>query len=242
MLAGPERSFFNYEFIKNPENFFRLNKPATDNDGVMSDTRTLVTGEFNKIFRTNHRPEDIRHWHAIRDWGIESGLSFEEATKLELFLWFDPVLLYKAQPVAGAVEISRWFYERGIPFPVISSRRDLVVSKGAYKNIKDSTIAWYEKWMPWVLPDDIHIQYGQEMKGEYYKAFMIKRMGIGVFFEDIPLHAQAILDYTDANIVLVSNRSLFPTANDNRIASLPYGVGKMPDLLPFYNLLTNINV
>ncbi|OGM22403.1 hypothetical protein A2865_02670 [Candidatus Woesebacteria bacterium RIFCSPHIGHO2_01_FULL_39_17] len=250
MSYGLERFIYTPEYFQTtPEKYFQKVKAFSDNDGVRSDTRTLVIKVFNGMFGTNYIASDIREWRSIEKLAKIQGLSDEDAQVLEKKLWYDPDLLYKADPVPGATEMSFWFYDHGYSFPVISSRTDLVEDSEnrLYKNVYDATIAWFKRWEPWMPSEHIYIQSPHDIKREIYKAFMYgfltrDRHGEGVFFEDVPSHAKTILTYNPkATLVLLSDlceMDYLPVSRLNYIR-ISGSNGNLPNMQQAYDLFIN---
>ena len=185
------------ERLKNTEQFFRLNPPSTDMDGVLINSRVVVLAEFNRLLGTDYQIEDMYGWHQLTNWAIEQGLERKEAERLDIELWYHrPDLLLQAPPIAGALEFVNWFIRRGISLPAITSRP---------AHLKDVTYAWFEKHLPDFPKKDIYIRHDDSLAGDIFKVLMIKKLGRKVHFEDSVYHAQAILDYTEAGVVLLSN-------------------------------------
>lgn len=216
------------ERLLTPEQFFRTYPPATDNDGVMSDTRAVVVEEFNRRFGTNHTVDEVNKWNIVTIWSQDLGMSPEEAKEVDKSLWYDPDLLINAQPVPGAVEFTRTLSEYGIIIPVISTRPPV---------FKPSTIEWYHHHMPWIPSDQIYLRQNSEMSGPIFKAWMIRILGRKVFFEDVPDHAKTVLDYTDCRVVFISNSGVLDHYDRRRLIRVPGVNGSAPDMRPVSGLM-----
>lgn len=226
---SPEGLIAVREKIITPEEFFSKYPPSSDMDGVLCNTRKHVVEEFNKMFGTLYTTFDIRDYHAVSRWAGVLGMGKKEAMAIENKLWFDPNVLFRAKPLPGAVKFTRWFAERNIDLPVVTSRESNI--KDVRKpNIEDVTIAWFRKWMPWIKEENIYMQKNQEMPGDIFKAWMNRVLGRGIHFEDVPGHAKAVLDYTDASVVLLSNLIEIDGYYPGRLLRIPETKGIGPEM------------
>ena len=182
------------------EKFFKENNPGLDNDGVIRDTRTLVLDFVNCELKTGYRDVDIRHWHAVRQWALESGWPQQRAIDLENYVWFDPSFLMQAEVLPGAEKFTSKLVDLKIPFKVITSRRPQLIK---------STYEWYEEKLPKIPRQNISIWPTVEMKGGILKSFNINMFNLGAMFEDVPEQAMDIASNTDAYIFLLSNIGRF---------------------------------
>ncbi len=206
-----------------------LANTATDFDGVMFDTRTMVTDNFNRRFGTTHTPDGLLNWHTVRDWAIEKGMDKEEAEKFEWDLWHKDEFLFSAEPLPGAVEFMREAYKRDYQIPIFSSR---------FFRQREVTIRCCEIHLPFVNPDNIHVSL-DDLPREMNKVWMIQRKRskpYRVFLEDSKDHARLILENTDAYVILVSNDSSLDVQYlGNRLSRIHSEKGTVPDLWPLYN-------
>jgi hypothetical protein len=215
------------ERLKGPEHFFKNERPSTDFDGVLVNSRKVVVEEFNRMFGTTYSEKDIHQWAAITRWAIELGYSKEEAREIDDYLWYQrPDLLFMAPPIGGALEFTRWFAERGIILPIITSRTP---------DLKDCTITWVEKWMDWISPDQVMIRRNNEMSGEIFKVWMINLLDRGIHFEDALAHTKMIFGYTDSKVVLLSNSLVLDHYPKDRLIRVPGEDGGIPNLVSVNN-------
>lgn len=186
------------ERLFSPETFFEKYKIGFDHDGVIADTRRPVVDEYNKIFGTKHSVEEIREYRTLARWAEEDfGTSKKAALEIDNYLWFKrPDILLCADPMPGAVKITKQLADRKIFFPIITSR---------LSSYRQSTFQWYEEKMPWINRNQIFIRENEEMTGEIFKVWMIKLLGVSAFFEDAPHHAKEIISYTEAMVILLNN-------------------------------------
>ena len=227
------------EIEQSPKLFFQEHPPSTDNDDTMSQTKVVITNAYNENYskKVKRLPTEIIHYNSVFDWLVNDGYPNEDAVYIERSLWFDPDLLYKADPVEGAVEFSYRMHQYGIKMPVISARTDLEdVKPKVFKNVRESTVAWYDKWMPWVSPDDIHIQARNEFQAYIYKSWMINTLGVGIHFEDSTFHTDAILTYTKAKVCLLSNQVLATQPGHPNLIQINGKNGELPNMTPVYGM------
>lgn len=124
------------EIIRNPEKFFRENRPGFDHDGVICDTRRHVLGYVNDKLGTQYRDVDIRHWHAVTEWAILAGWTTTQARQLEDYVWYDPQFLSQADVNPGARELIDYLLYEDIRFDIITSRKPGLIGP---------TLSWYRK-------------------------------------------------------------------------------------------------
>ena len=219
-----------------PENYFIKHPPFRDHDDTMAASRKLIAGYFNKKFDDNRHPIEMRGYRNVFYWLREKGYSKKEAQEIEASIWWDPDLLYKAEPIKGAVEFSEKLNEYKIPFPVVSARKDYPgITPIIFKNMLDSTVAWYAKWMPWVDPDDVHLQKGNEFESYIYKPWILKQLGAGIYFEDSPTFAESVLTYTDnVQVYLLSNQVVASHMGNPRLIHIKGENGKLPNMEQAY--------
>jgi len=215
-----------------PKIFFKENSPATDFDGVIADHKNEALKKLNLILGTSYKTSNIKTYNQIINWAIQEGWSEDDAQMLQDEIFFNPDILYKAKPIPGAIELSKWFYESGFSLPIFTSRRDKAhVKPKKFKNIKEATLAWIQEYLPWMPEKDIHIK---EVDDEYVREFKpgkINKNDIKVYFEDLPVHAEEILERTSTRVVLISNlidvESKFGPDRLIRVKGLD---GKHPDM------------
>ena len=203
---------------------------SCDHDGVVANTRKMVAETFNSRYGTNHTLDEIRDWLTIYRWGLEIGMSKEEAMAVDEELWYNPDILFQTEPLPGAKEFLTTVYELGVRIPIVSSRRP---------NLAKSTYDWYARYIPVVRPDDIYVGLSDIANGEVSKLWMIKALGKKKHIEDSHTQARLILDNSeDIELIFLSDRTVLdlPLYNGRltRIASEP-GVG--PSIWPVYKML-----
>jgi len=205
-----------------------LRKVSVDHDGVISDTRKLVTDEFNLRFGTSHTPDEIREWGTVITWGLEAGLSLKEATSQDDELWYSQDILIKADPVPWAYEFMHEAYKLGVRIPINSSRKP---------KLYQSTAEWYAKQLPFVIPEQIHVGLKDIPNGELSKLWMIKIEGKSIHVEDSYSQARIILDNSDISVILLANKKFFTAPyHEGRLTQIVGKNGQMPTMRPVYKM------
>lgn len=192
-IEKAENLFFSSESLAE---FLIKKVPGFDNDGVISDTRSLVLDFVNKQLKTNYVDRDIRDWNQVSIWAKESGWTSDKALELDNYVWYDPEFLKKAKLIPGARKLTDFLLHEKVPFKIITSRLPHLVK---------STFEWYEENLPEIPKENIIIWPIKEMAGGIFKSFNINRYNLGVFFEDVPEQALDIVSHTDARVFLLSN-------------------------------------
>jgi hypothetical protein len=221
-----------------PENYFKNNSPFRDHDDTMAASRKLVAEYFNDKYDDNRHPVEMRGYRNVFRWLVEKGYSEKEALEREANIWWDPDLMYKAEPIKGAVEFSYRMDEYKISFPVVTARKDYPgVTPIIFKDMLDSTVAWYAKYMPWTNPDDIHLQKGNEFESYIYKPWILKQLGAGIYFEDSPTFADSILTYTEnIQVCLLSNQVVASHIGNPRLIHIKGENGELPNMMQPYEM------
>lgn len=196
------------EIERSPEILLLNDRPITDFDGPRGDIHSFAIEIANKELGTDYKVTDIREWNAIRKFALAEGWPIEDAISLQTKCYYNPDNLIKVKPLPGAVELSLWYYNQGEKFPTVTSRDP---------KYKDVTFAWHEMHMPWIPHEDIFIRENDEMEGEVFKAFIIKKFGYNLFFEDNLSQAKFVLDYTSASVILVSHLGNLDGYEPNRL-------------------------
>ena len=211
------------ERLFNSETFFEKYKIGFDHDGVIADTRRPVVDEYNKIFGTKHNVEEIREYRTLARWAEEDrGTNKEAALEIDNYFWFKrPDILLRADPMPGAVEITKQLADRKMFFPIITSR---------LSSYRKSTFQWYEEKMPWINRNQIFIRENDEMTGEIFKTWMIKLLEVSAFFEDAPHHAKEIISYTDAMVILLNNDPILDDFIGDRMIRIFSNNNQLPTL------------
>ncbi|OGD09122.1 hypothetical protein A2397_01490 [Candidatus Amesbacteria bacterium RIFOXYB1_FULL_44_23] len=151
----------------------------TDVDGVLADTAKPVVKEVNRRWGSQLRWQDINSWNWIGE-QIEqltkSKVEGEEATQV----WFDPDILFLANPVEGAVEAAYDLMEMGYRLWAATSR---------LPNARESTIEWLRKYFPFLPQNRIYMRYpGVEdvVSSNDIKLAAVGMVGANLYTEDDP--------------------------------------------------------
>mgnify|MGYP001558754396 FL=1 len=212
--------------------YWILKSPSIDHDGTIADSRTSVTNEFNKTYKTNYKVAELNHWNAVKDWCNEIGKSDDEANEIEHNLWYTPDALLKAEPIPGAIEFLRELFIRKINFTINSSR---------IPELRESTIAWYQKYAPFIEPENIKTGM-PDIDGLVTKVNRINAVRSAIHIEDVPEHARSVLKYTHAYVILMSNRDDLGSLDLSepelkRLIRIKGENGDMPNFWPIHKLL-----
>jgi len=196
-----------------------LESVSIDHDGTVANSRGVVTEEFNIRHRTNHKVIDLCQWDTVRNWSLEIGMTKEEAEKENFDLWYKPETLFKAAPVPGAIEFLHELYMRDKNFIINSSR---------IPELRESTVNWYKIHAPFVEP--FRIRTGMSgFEGLATKVNRINDVRHHLHIEDAPEHGRAILDYTHAHVIFLSNSDDLKDIKSNRLTQIKGSPGEMPD-------------
>ena len=208
--------------------------PSTDLDGVIVDTFTPVTEEFNnKYAKSGHRYNCVTEyegWNTIANWAVKEGYTIDEGLEINRTLWDDPDVLYRGILRPGASLLVQRVLASGAWLPIITSRDP---------KLKDSTIATIEKELPNYPIDWLFIRTDKEknIPGDVFKAEIIKVWKRILHFEDSLAHARLILDTSpQARIVFLSTSTELD--HRRRIFRVPAREEAFPDLATFWSIAT----
>lgn len=195
-------------------NFFLTQYPVgTDIDNSEVATNACGIKVVNRILRTDITLADIKYDFAIVDLIKERAPWVKDSLQMALDIWNSREVQTSALPFAGQWLLADFLHKQKVlDFHRITSRP---------KACKDATLEWYRKWLPWVDESRIHMQTGDEVNSTF-KVEEIDRLGIKLFFEDTPKHAEEIIAGTAADVVLIpqlANASYIPKSE--RIITVP---------------------
>ena len=93
-----------------------------DIDQVEVDSATTAIAELNRRKQTAYKVSDLTmHWGMVKILEINHP-EVKDPISYVIDLWNDPKVIQKAQPVSGAVELSKYLYENDIAAHRITSR------------------------------------------------------------------------------------------------------------------------
>lgn len=197
---------------KSTKSFFTKYPLSVDHDGVMADTKGFVIQKVNQLLKTNYSIADIESWHWVKETAIKFGWSKQKAKELQEHLWYDPATLVQIPPTDKAVETMKWFYDRGIKVPVITSRP---------YDLEQSTRKWYAKHMPFVDETSIILNKNDNLRGDYFKVWVIKYLiKPAIHIEDSPDHAEKIIENTDTVVVFMSSSKILDKYGKSQLIRL----------------------
>ncbi|MGB6882018.1 MAG: hypothetical protein WBD86_01835 [Microgenomates group bacterium] len=223
---------FKMRFV-NIDELLRTYKLSFDGDGILINSGIAVIQAFNNLFGTDHRLEDAHGWFVIAEWAMMAGASESEALELNVRLWTDPAILIKSPPMPGAVEFTKKLYEQGA---------DICVATSRIPKLRETTLNWFKKWMPWIKQEKINIRTNNDVNGEIFKANVINQLGVRIHFEDDLEHARNILDRTNARVVFMPyTKEVFNIAS-NRVFQISILDDQIPDLWDAYRQLRSKDV
>lgn len=151
-----------------------------DIDGVIVDTAASAVKLFNKRFGQNKNTKDLKKFFIVYEW-INKLLNDEKVALQEAIeIWNDKDVLAKSPPIKGAQKLTEMLLKEGHEVHYITSRPSYV---------KQITLDWFEKWLPWVQTDSIHISSDSHGLQRSFKVEMIKVMKPDIHFEDSLEHA-----------------------------------------------------
>ncbi|MBI2065902.1 hypothetical protein HYT60_00105 [Candidatus Woesebacteria bacterium] len=206
-----------------------LSVVSCDHDGVIANTRKIVTEVFNSRYGTNHTPDEVRDWLTIYRWGKDIGMSNKKAMSVDEELWYTPDIIFQAEPIPGAKEFLTTAYKRGLRIPIVSSRRP---------GLAQSTYDWYATHIPVVTPENIYVGLQGIASGEISKLWILKALGRKKHVEDSHTQARLILDYSDdIELIFLSDRTILDSpAYNGRLTRISAEPGIGTSMWPVYEM------
>lgn len=205
---------------------------SLDMDGVIADSRIPAAAEFNRRYGTNHNAQEITSWESVQEWGLELGMTEEEAIHQDKDIWSRSDVLFNSPVMPGALEFLTRLHELGVKPPVITSRLPIH---------KDMTIHWFRTFITVVSPEQLYIRANEDIEGENFKPPVIEVKSLLLHVDDAPNHGEQILRRTKAGLILLSNDPGIDFLFDNletspRFIRLAGMDGRYPDMWPVYNI------
>lgn len=163
-------------------------KITVDLDGVMVMAMVTALDWVNKRYGTNYVLQQINSWGALENsLQKDFGISKEEA----FAVWLEPKVLLEAPPVSGSIRAIQALTMRGADITFVTARRSM---------LREVTLAWVERHMPNIKPQQVLMQPEPDRRGTPFKIETVKRLNPDLHVEDIPEIAN-MLD--GINVVLV---------------------------------------
>lgn len=160
--------------------FIKKQLISFDIDGVIVDTAFHAIKLFNHRFKQNKKTTDLTSFFIIYEWICEilndDKLALQEAIKI----WNNEDVLSKSPPMKGAQELTKKLLDEGNEVHYITSRPNFV---------RQITYDWFQKWLPWVRIESIHISPDTNGLQRSFKVEKIKDMKPSIHFEDSLEHA-----------------------------------------------------
>lgn len=206
----------------------------TDLDGSRIRTSSLAVAVFNDRHNTNYTEADMVITWSMATWAEELGINPGRDYAVEL--WNSDEVMIHAQPVQGAVELSRFLYTHRnskIEIPAITARP---------ASTKAATHAWHQIWMPWSNTDsNLFLQTDGSVNTEY-KTCVLKSQEPTYYLEDQTHDAEMIAAATEnTKVVLVSqpwnDGYQVPEEYKDRILKAPARLGQSKVLMAFQSVV-----
>ena len=232
-----EFSLQQLELIRQIENLnynFRNSVVSFDIDQVEVDSASTAIQEINRRLGTEYSVADLTAYWGLVEILKRDHKEIAEPTNFAIGIWNDPEVIGKALPVSGSIILSRYLFDEGISAYRITSRP---------ASLRDTTLIWYKKSMPWVSSDSIHIQPdGSEIKPDF-KVAEIGKLEVDFHFEDSWEHAEEIVAKTNAIVILIPqpwNRSYVPEVRSKIITIPDSKYQTLPKLIRAYIHLSDL--
>lgn len=170
-----------------------------DMDGVEIDSHMSAIQALNQHFGRNFEKSNYSHPWVFVDFIEEIKADGEiridqDAKEFAIDFWNSDLVNDNAPPVEGAMIVSKFLHQNGINAHRITARPSYV---------KSATHRWYNRKMPWVESQYIHIQNTGKRIYPRFKIEKINQLGLGYYFEDEPGNAEIIAKETNATVIVV---------------------------------------
>lgn len=168
---------------------------GSDIDGVEVNSAAGFLRILNKRHNTSLNLRDMENdWDSIRL--ISKYIpTIKEPKGYAVEIWNSPDNLTTADPVPGALLISKFLYDQNI--------KDIHRITSRPASTKEATLTWYKNKMPWVRSELVHFQNTETIFNSDFKIETINELGLNLFFEDSVEHAEKIAGKTKATVVLI---------------------------------------
>lgn len=215
--------------------FLRKSVVSFDIDQVEANSAATALSRINSKLGSSFVPEDlVSYWSTIDL--LESNFKNQVKNPQEFAVenWNHPSVILNALPVSGALILSKYLFDNGVNAYRITSRPS---------TLREVTLGWYQKYMPWVDRSRICIQAeGVEIRPDF-KVDMIKKYKVTLHFEDSWEQAVEITKNTPAKVVLVPqpwNNNFIPGEGSNIIKIPPFLYPRLPKLIRVYMHLADL--
>jgi len=182
--------------VQNPETIF-----VYDNDGIISDTSKIVLKRFNEKYGTSAKLADISCWSYVVEVAKNAGFSEDIICNAERD-YYDPKVLEMAQTnlyMKSVIMKTLAYYGPDKNYILTSRNPDL----------KDSTLSWFKRKFPDILPGNILIRDGKnKISGENFKIVELRKLAIKspwvIFIDDGLSFVKSTLEADIGNCLIIN--------------------------------------
>lgn len=143
-----------------------------DVDGVLAMSAVSVIEAINHKYQTTYSLDQMNRWEFLEtDLQKRLGISKEESYDI----WLLPGVMLNAPPISDAIEIVHDLSKMGAQITFITSRSGI---------LREDTLSWFGKYLPFVTPDQLLTQPGHERQGTKFKVETLRRLHPDLHIDD----------------------------------------------------------
>jgi uncharacterized HAD superfamily protein len=167
-----------------------------DVDGVKAQTSPLAVKLYNQRYYDKKKNSDLTEYDSVSRWIFKITKDKNKADQEALDIWNHQGVQLNAKPVGGASVLSKllWSFARELDVHYVTSR------PGYTKKV---TLAWFNKWLPWIKEKNIHTSNLKNGPQNGFKATLIRELNIDIHFEDSIKHAEEILKTSPKTLIVL---------------------------------------
>lgn len=131
---------------------------STDIDSTEVKSQDAALKQYNEMTGQERKLCELTDRYVMVKWLKEYG--YIDPLSVAIKIWNNPQEFCRLEPEDGALILSKYLYSSGVDLHRITARP-------GWPEIKDSTMGWYQKEMPWVNKELIHIQDGKTINPRF---------------------------------------------------------------------------
>jgi uncharacterized HAD superfamily protein len=165
-----------------------------DIDGVEVNSAVTAITKLNNTLHIKYKTCNLTSYSAMVDLIKVADGTIEDPRSFAVKLWNSEDVLKDAPPASGAWLLGNYLRQSQLNIHRISSRPS---------HVAEVTFEWYATKMPWI--DQNGPSDGDRAQLASHKIDTIRKLGVQYHFEDSFEEAEAIVENTNAKVVLVPN-------------------------------------
>lgn len=136
----------------------KKNGVSTDIDSTEVKSQDVALRQYNEMTGQDRKLCELTDRYVMVEWLKEYG--YIDPLNVAIKIWNNPDEFSKLEPEDGALILSKYLFLSGVDLHRNTARP-------GWPEIKNSTLNWYKKTMPWVDQGLIHIQDGDSINPRF---------------------------------------------------------------------------